>query len=68
MVVKTSTFVGMSANCDLTSNWAPLKSVPGQRLYTIQRRRLVSANNWIDEDAFCMNLGTMNNIFPINIL
>ena len=47
MVVKTYTFVGKSANCDLTSNWAPLKSVSsvgsvaGQRLYTIQRRSLV---------------------------
>ena len=49
MVVKTYTFVGGSANCDLTSNWAPLKSlasvgsVAGQRLYTIQfqRRSLV---------------------------
>ena len=38
MVVKTFTFVGKSANCDLTSNWAPLKSVAGQRLYTIQHR------------------------------
>ena len=43
MVVKTYIFVGKSANCDLTSNWAQLKSVTGQRLYTIQRRRPVSA-------------------------
>ena len=43
MVVKTYTFVGKSAICDLTSNWAPLKSVAGQRLYTIQRRSPVSA-------------------------
>ena len=43
MVVNTYTFVGKSANCDLTSSWAPLKSVAVQRLYTIQRRRLISA-------------------------
>ena len=43
MVVKTSTFVGMSAKWDLTANWALLKSVAGQRLYTIQRRRPFSA-------------------------
>ena len=43
MVLKTYTFVGQSANCDLTLNWAPLKSVAGQRLYTIQRRWPVSA-------------------------
>ena len=51
MVVKTytCTFVGKLANCDLTSNWAPLKSVAGQRLYTIQRRRPVSANQAHDQ-------------------
>ena len=43
MVLKTYTFVGKSANCDLTFNWVPLKSVAGQRLYTIQRRWPVSA-------------------------
>ena len=43
MVVKTYTFVGKSANCDLTANWAMLKSVAGQWLYTIQRRRPFSA-------------------------
>ena len=34
---------GKSANCDLTSNWAQFISVAGQRLYTIQRRRPISA-------------------------
>ena len=34
---------GKSANCDLTSNWARFISVAGQRLYTIQRRRPISA-------------------------
>ena len=43
MVVKMYTFVEKSANCDLTSIWAPLKAVAGQRLYTIQRRRPFSA-------------------------
>ena len=38
MVVKTYTFVGKLSNCDLTSNWAPLKFVAEQHLYTIQRR------------------------------
>ena len=32
-----------SANCDLTPNWAQFISVAGQRLYTIQRRRPISA-------------------------
>ena len=45
MVVKTYTFVGKSTNCDLTLNWAPLKSMAGQRLYSIQRCRLLSASN-----------------------
>ena len=35
--------VGKSANCDLTPNWAQFISVAGQRLYTIQRHRLISA-------------------------
>ena len=35
---------GKSANCDLTLNWAQFISVAGQRLYTIQRRRPISAN------------------------
>ena len=35
---------GKSANCDLTPNWAQFISVAGQRLYTIQRRRPISAN------------------------
>ena len=48
MVVKTYTFVGKSANCDLTANWALLKSVAGQRLYTIQRRRPFSATVRLD--------------------
>ena len=43
MVVKAYTFVGKSANCDLTSNWATFKSVAGQRLYTFQHLRPVSA-------------------------
>ena len=34
---------GKSANCDLTPNWAQFISVAGQRLYTIQRRRPISA-------------------------
>ena len=34
---------GKSANCDLTPNWAQFISVTGQRLYTIQRRRPISA-------------------------
>ena len=37
MVVKMYAFVGKSANCDFTANWAPLKYVAGQRLYTTQR-------------------------------
>ena len=32
MVLKTYTFVGESANCDLISDLAPLKSLAGQRL------------------------------------
>ena len=35
---------GKSANCDLTPNWAQFISVAGQWLYTIQRRRPISAN------------------------
>ena len=35
---------GKSANCDLTPNWAQFISVAGQRLYTIQRRRQISAS------------------------
>ena len=38
MVVKTYTFVGKSAELRFNLVWAPLKSVAGQRLYTIQRR------------------------------
>ena len=34
---------GKSANCDLTPSWAQFISVAGQRLYTIQRRRPISA-------------------------
>ena len=34
---------GKSANCDLTPNWAQFISVAGQRLYTIQRCRPISA-------------------------
>ena len=34
---------GKSANSDLTPNWAQFISVAGQRLYTIQRRRPISA-------------------------
>ena len=34
---------GKSANCDLTPSWAQFNSVAGQRLYTIQRRRPISA-------------------------
>ena len=34
---------GKSANCDLTPNWAQFNSMAGQRLYTIQRRRPISA-------------------------
>ena len=37
-----------SANCDLTPNWAQFISVAGQRLYTIQRRRPISAKDPID--------------------
>ena len=47
MVVKTYTFIGKSANCDLTTNWALLKSVAGQRLYTIQRLRSFSAKRHV---------------------
>ena len=35
---------GKSANCDLIPNWAQFISVAGQRLYTIQRHRPISAN------------------------
>ena len=35
---------GKSANCNFTPNWAQFISVAGQRLYTIQRRRPISAN------------------------
>ena len=39
---------GKSANWDLTPNWAQFISVAGQRLYTIQRRRPISARlMWI---------------------
>ena len=31
---------GKSANCYLTPNWAQFISVAGQRLYTIQRKKL----------------------------
>ena len=34
---------GKSANCDLSPNWAQFISVAGQRLYTIQRCRPISA-------------------------
>ena len=34
---------GKSAKCDLTPSWAQFISVAGQRLYTIQRRRPISA-------------------------
>ena len=38
---------GKSANCDLTPNWEQFIFVAGQRLYTIQRCRPISANdNW----------------------
>ena len=40
-----------SANCDLTPNWAQFISVAGQRLYTIQHRRLISTNSDSDTDS-----------------
>ena len=36
---------GKSANCDLTPNWAQFISEAGQQLYTIQRRRPISASS-----------------------
>ena len=42
---------GKSANCDLTPNWAQFISVAGQRLYTIQRRRPISAIGIADDIA-----------------
>ena len=43
---------GKSVNCDLTPNLAQFISVAGQRLYTIQRRRPISASNVIGPTVF----------------
>ena len=46
---------GKSANCDLAPNWAQFISVAGQRLYTIQCRRPISARRAPD-----INLSVFN--------
>ena len=50
---------GKSANCDLTPNWAQFISVAGQRLYTIQRRRPISATDYSAIHQSFINSSTM---------
>ena len=48
-----------SAKCDLTPNWAQFISVAGQRLYTIQRRRPISANTHCDYENYNPDLDSI---------